>query len=317
MMITMRVLALFGLCCAGLAGAYGQIAVIPYQSEDKVLLFDPENNKNLALLNVAKAPVGVAISEDGKFAYITHPERGLVTELDLVAKKVNKTIFVGGQPFGIQLHETWRRVLFITDWSRDALVVVDAERGLVVDLLAVGQAPAGIAIDPVKKRIYTANREDNTISVLDLFKPKQYGLIETDQGPYAIALAPDGGTLFVAAVQANSLVAYDTDTLQEKKRAKTGRYPYAIAISADMSAVYVSNQGEDTISRFSYGDLAEQGQIAVGKSPEAIDFIDSKTLLVTNWFSDDLSIVDLVLEKEIRRIPAGKSTRAFGRFISR
>ena len=198
-MIAMRVLALLGLCCAGLAGAYGQIAVIPYQSEDKVLLFDPEKNKNLALLNVAKAPVGVAISEDDRFTYITHPERGLIIELDLAVKKI----------------------------------------------------------------------------------------------------------------------AYDTDTLQEKKRAKTGRYPYAIAISADMSAVYVSNQGEDTISRFSYGDLAEQGQIAVGKSPEAIDFIDSKTLLVTNWFSDDLSIVDLALEKEIRRIPAGKSTRAFGRFISR
>ena len=38
--------------------------------------------------------------------------------------------------------------------------------------------------------------------------------------------------------------------------------------------------------------------------------------LVTNWFSDDLSIVDLAAEKETRRIPAGKGARAFGRFIS-
>ena len=39
-------------------------------------------------------------------------------------------------------------------------------------------------------------------------------------------------------------------------------------------------------------------------------------LLVTNWFSDDLSIVDLAAAKETRRIPAGKGARAFGRFIS-
>ena len=316
MMGALRYLLLLGLCFTGLASAYGRIAVIPQQAEDTVLLFDTDTNKNLALLQVARAPVGVGISEDGKFAYITHPERGLVTEIDLAAKKISKTIFVGGQPFGIQLHQTWRRMLFITDWSRDALVVVDAERGLVVDLLAVGQAPAGIAIDPVKKRIYTANREDNTVSVLDLFKPRQYGLIETGKGPYALALSPDGATLFVASVQDSILAAYDTDTLLEKGRAETGGYPYAIAIAEDMSAVYVSNQGDDTISRFSYGDLTEQGRIAVGKSPEAIDFIDRDTLLVTNWFSDDLSIVDLAAEKETRRIPVGKGARAFGRFIS-
>lgn len=316
MMGARRYLLLLVLCFAGLANAYGRIAVIPQQAEDTVLLFDTDTNKNLALLQVAKAPVGVGISEDGKFAYVTHPERGLVTEIDLAAKKISKTIFVGGQPFGIQLHKTWRRMLFITDWSRDALVVVDAERGLVVDLLAVGQAPAGIAIDPVKKRIYTANREDNTVSVLDLFKPRQYGLIETGKGPYALALSPDGATLFVASVQDSTLTAYDTDTLLEKGRTETGGYPYAIAIAEDMSAIYVSNQGDDTISRFSYADLTEQGRIAVGKSPEAIDFIDRDTLLVTNWFSDDLSIVDLAAEKETRRIPAGKGARAFGRFIS-
>ena len=44
--------------------------------------------------------------------------------------------------------------------------------------------------------------------------------------------------------------------------------------------------------------------------------IDRDTLLVTNWFSDDLSIVDLAAAKETRRIPAGKGARAFGRFIS-
>lgn len=37
---------------------------------------------------------------------------------------------------------------------------------------------------------------------------------------------------------------------------------------------------------------------------------------MTNWFSDDLSIVDLAAAKETRRIPAGKGARAFGRFIS-
>ena len=37
---------------------------------------------------------------------------------------------------------------------------------------------------------------------------------------------------------------------------------------------------------------------------------------MTNWFSDDLSIVDLGAAKETRRIPAGKGARAFGRFIS-
>ncbi|MCG8378950.1 MAG: beta-propeller fold lactonase family protein [Proteobacteria bacterium] len=296
---------------------YSKTAVIPNQGEDTVILFDIDKGEKLVVLNVNKAPVGIALDEKSEFAYVTHPEVGKISEIDIEQKKVVREYDVGGQPFGIVVYEDWRRLLFVTDWSRDALLVIDAQQGLIIDLLAVGTAPAGIAIDETNKRIYVVNREDNTLSVLDLERPKQYALLKTGKGPYSLALSPDNKILFVASVQDDTLIAFDTSTLKERKRIKTGGHPYAISVSPDMSNVVVSNQRDNNISVYSYPDLLEKKHISVGKSPEAVGFIDDHTVLVTNWFSNDWSIVDLGAGKETKRIPAGEGTRAFGLFVTR
>ena len=51
-----------------------------------------------ARIPVAQGPVGVAISADGSRAYLTHPDAGLISELDGRSRKVIKTMNVGGAP---------------------------------------------------------------------------------------------------------------------------------------------------------------------------------------------------------------------------
>lgn len=305
-----------------ISNVYANYAVIPYQAEDQVAIMDVDTKEVLALLEVPKAPVGVSITEDNHYAYITHPEAGLISEIDLEKKVLNKSIKVGGQPFGVEIYrqswkKSWRNILFVTDWSRDAVIVVDAERGLVIDLLATGTSPSGIQVDTMNEKIYVANREDDSITVLDLIRPRIHGSMKTGKGPYAIKLSPDNKILFVTSVQDKQLIAFETDKYTEIKRTSTGMYPYDIEMNKQMTELYISNQGDNTVSIISYPELELKETIKVGKSPEAIDFIDDHTLMVTNWFSEDISIVDISEAKELQRIPAGKGVRAFGSFISR
>ena len=57
---------------------------------------------------------------------------------------------------------------FIPNINSNNISVIDIETDSVVDTIAVGERPFGVAINEIIKRVYITNRGDNTISVINL-----------------------------------------------------------------------------------------------------------------------------------------------------
>ena len=91
-------------------------------------------------------PVGLAMTRDGKTAYVTLGHAAHVAVVDVASRKVLAYILVGKRAWGVTLSRDEKRV-FVANGFGDDITVIDAASRKAVISIAVGRVPWGIAID--------------------------------------------------------------------------------------------------------------------------------------------------------------------------
>jgi len=178
----------------------------------------------------------------------------------------------------------------------------------------VGQSPSGLAIDPAGARLYVANRESDTLSVIDLGTLGTVATVPVGHAPFGVTI--QGGRVFVANVQSGDVSVVDAGTLTETRRLKVGDFPYAVAVAPDGSRILVTNQHGGTLSVFD-GAFAALPDIDVGDYPEGIAMsADGARAYVAVWMDNRLAEIDVAAGKVLRKIKVGESPRAFGAFLA-
>jgi LPXTG-motif cell wall-anchored protein len=124
----------------------------------------------------------------------------------------------------------------------------------------VGSHPTATVISPDDTALFVANRDDSTISVMDVSDPThptQAHLIDLEAltshsaEPSALALSSDGNTLYVADVNTDQVHELDVSDPANPLLvwSKTvGDTPTGLALSADNLQLVVSNEGVASIS---------------------------------------------------------------------
>jgi YVTN family beta-propeller protein len=79
--------------------------------------------------------------------------------------------------------------VYVTGGGSDAVYVIDPEARAVVDSVAVGRRPWGIALSPDGTRLYTANGVSDDVSVVDLSSSREIARIPVGRGPWGIAIS--------------------------------------------------------------------------------------------------------------------------------
>ncbi|CAN5217009.1 alkaline phosphatase family protein [soil metagenome] len=241
---------------------------------------------------------GIAKVSDGKL-FVTATRGNCVQLLDVAARKVEQVIPVGVAPYMVLMHGTDRA--YVSNWGGDhpdpgapqktssgTPVRIDprvdvANHGSVSVMkkvdgqwkqarsIAVGLHPSGMILSKNANRLYVANANSDSVSVIDTAKDE---VIETiscrpqatlpfGSASNALALSPDGGTLYVAN-GTNNCVAVVTlanrsrdghDELQQPNSIvagliPTGWYPGALALTSDGKRLVVANvKGQGSLSQ--------------------------------------------------------------------
>ncbi|MBV8682829.1 MAG: YncE family protein [Caulobacteraceae bacterium] len=84
------------------------------------------------------------------------------------------------------------------------LMVLDTNSGTVVTKLPIGRGSDAIAFDPMRKRVFSTNGVDGTISVYQQVSPDKYEPLETVKSQITgrtMSVDPKTGRLFVAAME--------------------------------------------------------------------------------------------------------------------
>ncbi|HRN89596.1 YncE family protein [Hyphomicrobium sp.] len=264
----------------------------------------PADDANIKL---EKGPALLALAPDAPLAYVTHSDLGQVAVVDLDQRRVVRTIDVPGSPFGIAAGKDGR--IFVGDWHEDHVIAVDTagEGEPRLTKVRVGRAPAHVVLSPDGEMVFVANREDDSVSAVRTSDMTVVATIPVGHAPFAMTLSPDGARLFVGNMQGGSVSVVDTGKLAVSDTWKTGAMPYGAAVTPDGGRVLITHQGGGTVGIFADTDTA-LATVKVGSYPEGVAIGENGTrAYVANWFSDNVSVIDLGTMKEIQRIktPAG------------
>ena len=122
------------------------------------------------------------------------------------------------------------------------LTIFEKKTPTVIDVVAIGQEPAGMALDQSGRLIYLALTSENSIVVFDLIRNKIQRKIRLHAGarPIELALSEDGQTLVSLNPGTNSISIIGTDSLIERQRILFSTTPASIFIGTDNRDAYVS-----------------------------------------------------------------------------
>jgi YVTN family beta-propeller protein len=205
-----------------------RIAVLPLSANDALAVFDADSGKLLKTIPLGVLPVAAVISPDGAVAYVSvlggrkprGSERAATQCCDPAAELVRVDARGIAQPGNVT------RVDLVTGTTT---------------VIPVGRHPTGLAWDQSGGRLYVANGNSDSVSVIDTrtnklvqsiaiapFHERKIGL-----APTAVALSPDATTLFVALGGANAVAVYSLPAGALRGLIPTSWYPTSLDVSAD------------------------------------------------------------------------------------
>ena len=185
-----------------------------------IAVVDVATGKSQKEIPVGVAPYAVALSRDGKTAWVSEwggrrPKPG------------EPTADSAGTPTLID-----RRGVA----ASGTIALIDLEKGVVIQRIATGRHPSALILTPDGKTLYVANANEDTVSVVDTAKRtlrrtltvKPVDALPYGSQPNALALSPDGKTLYVACGGNNAVAALNVASGSVGDWIPAGRYPGAV-----------------------------------------------------------------------------------------
>ena len=165
-------------------------------------------------------------------------------------------------------------VAYMTNSVDDTVAAIDPATRAVLSTVRVGDRPRGIAATPDGTRLFVANEESGSVSVIEAATLTEVTRIALpgDAEPYDVAITPDGAEAWVTGHEASGFVhILDTSLLTVAQSVRVGRMPVQVAISPDGTLAYVTNEGDNRLSVLDVWTRSVQRSLTV-PSPFAVAF---------------------------------------------
>lgn len=220
-------------------------------------------------IDVLGAVHHVAVSPDGRFAVVTHPNEGGISAIDLVSYEVSANLSTGPLPNYAVFSRDGSRV-YISNADNGTLSEVDTARWIVLRNIVVGNSPEHMVLSHDGRRLYVANVDDGTVSEIAAESGSTLRTFDIGGPLHGLDLSRNGRTLFVSALGQDELVAVGLHTL-EIRRAPIGPTPYHLASVGATGKLYVSSVEQPDIWVVDQEDLSVIGKIPIaGKGHQMV-----------------------------------------------
>jgi YVTN family beta-propeller protein len=309
--------------------AAGTLVVVSGEA-DEALLIDPSSQRVLGRFQTGPDPREVAMSPDGRFAYVTSygwvpglddatasvageatlssPDGRGVTVLDLAQRRVHATF----QPRdylnleAIRVADDGRR-LWMT--SREGGVVeLDAHTGEVKMLWKTESTdPGTLTVTRDSRRVYVANTDSDQVTMIDRVTvvPEQ---VRTGSRPRGLALSNDQRELWVANSGDHTISVINTRRLEEEARFSSGGVgPTRLRFSPSGSEVWVSHRGTQDVVVLDVASAAVLARIPIDGEPRSLTFSDDGTQVFVSVPSRHrVDVLDVSEREVIGSLDAGR-----------
>jgi YVTN family beta-propeller protein len=203
---------------------------------------------------------GIAVSKDGKTLVAANFENDSISIIDITTRKVTKEIkffrpgdkiATGEFPFDVAIKSAENgqaAKVFISSQRDNEVLAVDITSGQITRI-PIGSQPNKVLLSSSQNRLYVANGNDDSISVIDTNNNRVIQTISLSRpgekykgaNPNSLTLSPDGRTLYVTLGGENAIAVVDLQGGRVNGRIPTGWYPNSVSVSQDGQRLYVVN----------------------------------------------------------------------------
>src|SRR3984893_18535649 len=223
------------------------------QMEHSVLLVDPMSKQVLATVGIDINGHEVAVSPDGRFGYVPiygntwvrmpGSNGSTIHVVDLRQGRTVAVIDLGKEVRPHSAHFGPDGLLYVSAELANAIYIVDTKtRSL------VGEIPTGashthmLVISPDGRRMYTANNEAGSVSVLDLRARTLLATIPISKRVQRISISPDGKFVFTQDQETPRIVIIDTATNAVVRSIPLPRIAFSSAMTKDGRWLLVNSE---------------------------------------------------------------------------
>lgn len=248
-----------------------RLAVVALTGSHQAEIIDVPAQTTVLRLDTGMVPFGAVMDKDGLTAYISNWGGKRPAAKDLTGR-------VGLRGDGDQIVVDGRGIA-----STGTVTHLDLSTGHVLNEITTGLHPTAMVADYPHNKLYVANGNQDTVSVIDTTTDKVTRTITIEPfhehlggiAPTALAIAADGATLYVACGGINAVAVISTTSSKLLGLIPTAWYPSGLALSPDGKYLAVSTllgpgsgfQGESK-RRFVH---AVRGSVAVIPIPGAAE----------------------------------------------
>ena len=204
---------------------------------------------------------------------------------------------------------------YVANYRSNNVTVFNKRTGRVVDVIATGAGPRGIALDQVRRRAYVALADEDAVDVIDVARGEIIHRIELAAGdrPQEPALTGDGRLLVTANKGSDTVSIVDPLSFIELERISVGSGPNAVLIESSGRRAYIFNTLSDSISIIDLAARVVAATISTDAGPLRGQLNRQEDrLYVIHARSSYLSVIgasDLALLRRIRIGPGASSLK--------
>lgn len=136
--------------------------------------------------------------------------------------------------------------------------------------VTVGSKPEGVAINLSAKRLYVANFDGDTLSVLDSTTYAVVKTVSAGDGPGGVAYNSANGYIYIADKNANKVRVIRASSYAFVKDIAVGAAPNGVAANNVSNKIYVANSGSGTVSVINGSTNTVEKTVSVGSEPSKI-----------------------------------------------
>ena len=264
---------------------------------NRVAVIDTEQWEVMQNIETAFRPARLVLDAEERLWVTHHNERAedpSLTVIDTKSLTLLTTLATGRAPHQLAFDGT--RAL-VTNGSDGTVSVIDGLKR--VTDVATGPSPAGIAVSSLRNAAYVIDRDDGSITVVDVGRAsaRLSTRIESKPGLNSIQFAPGGRWAFVTNAKENVVYILDSATAKIVTVATdVGKEPDQVAFTDDFA--YVRAAGSDqvkmirlaalghdvnaNIATFPAGQIPPAAAETVSFAPAIVPAPEPKAVLVAN-----------------------------------
>ncbi|HMC98747.1 MAG TPA: glutaminyl-peptide cyclotransferase, partial [Ferruginibacter sp.] len=186
------------------------------------------------------SPAGLDIDDDRDLMYVVTKDNNSVYVVDLKSKETVKKVPINGEGYTCLLSPD-KKELYVSCWGCDKLVIFNTSDMKMLHEIPVGDNPNELCLTKDGSRLFVANANDNSVSVINVQQRKVTETLSASLYPNdppgsttnGLALSADEHSLFIANADNNSLAVFDVSNPGESSSRgfiPVGWYPTCVRV---------------------------------------------------------------------------------------